>query len=89
MKKIDYEVSSKKANDDCHKLVISVCKKICSNKKVNKETIENQIYKGIHKIAQHCPIVEDKESIRAIESPINVALEKENYGFEINVYDKA
>lgn len=88
MKHRSYSVSSKKANDKCHSLVVKVCKVILSDKKINREKIEVMTEKGIQKISKICTIVEDKESVRAIEHPINLALKCEGYGFEINVYDR-
>lgn len=88
MKTFNYHVSSKDANDKCHNLVKEVCRIVCSDAKVNREKVESLVEMGIEIIAEHCTIVEDKESVRAIESPINLALKNEGYGFEINVYDR-
>jgi|TARA_R110000803_G_scaffold112660_7_gene181062 hypothetical protein len=88
MKTFNYHVSSKDANDKCHNLVKEVCRIICSDAKVNREKVESLVEIGVEIIAEHCTIVEDKESVRAIESPINLALKNEGYGFEINVYDR-
>ena len=88
MKTFNYHVSSKEANDKCHNLVKEVCRIVCSDAKVNREKVESLVEMGIEIIAEHCTIVEDKESVRAIEHPINLALKNEGYGFEINVYDR-
>ena len=88
IKTFNYHVSSKKVNDMCHNLVKEVCRIVCSDAKVNREKVESLVEVGIEIIAEHCTIVQDKESVTAIEHPINLALKEEGDGFEINVYDR-
>lgn len=86
MKTFNYHVSSKKANDMCHNLVKEVCRIICSDAKVNRERVKSLVEVGIEIISEHCTIVQDKESVTAIEHPINLALKEEGYGFKVDVY---
>ena len=86
IKTFNYHVSSKKVNDMCHNLVKEVCRIVCSDAKVNREKVESLVEVGIEIIAEHCTIVQDKESVYAIEHPINLALKEEGYGFKIDVY---
>lgn len=84
----DYQVGdNKEANDKCHNIVKDICEVIFSDKKVNKESVEAMINAGIGQVAKICPIVEDKESVRAIERPIQKALKECDYSFEIDTYN--
>lgn len=86
IKEFDYQVGDKQANLKCHELVKKICKLIFSDKKINKERIEKLIKNGIKEVAEISPIVEDKESVRAIENVINEALKQNEYLIKVDTY---
>jgi hypothetical protein len=86
MKTLDYSVGNKKANEACHKLVKDICKLIFSDKRLPKALLTQLVEEGIEKIVPLSSIVQDKESVRAIESTINKALKEADYAYQIDTY---